>query len=78
MTQKELSIKAGMCSTTNISAIERGSCKRKLGVTTARKLAKAFNVHPAIILFPNLYFWEDTPLPLKASRRQSKNTNKRK
>jgi len=48
--QKELEAKAGIPQTT-ISAIENN--RQNLGVERTKVLAKVFNVHPAVILFPN-------------------------
>ncbi len=48
-TQKELARKCGI-SETNLSLLEHG--KVEIGKKRAEQLAKAFNVHPAIIMFP--------------------------
>ena len=48
--QKELEAKTGIPQTT-LLAIEND--KQNLGVERTKVLAKAFNVHPAVILFPN-------------------------
>ena len=48
--QKELESKTGIPQTT-ISAIENN--RQNLGVERTKVLAKVFNVHPAVILFPN-------------------------
>lgn len=51
-TQNDLAKKAGIPQST-ISGIE--SNRIALGVERAKKLARALNVHPAVLLFPN---WE--------------------
>jgi transcriptional regulator with XRE-family HTH domain len=48
-TQKELSKRSGI-SPTNISLLENG--KVEIGKKRAEQLAKAFDLHPAIIMFP--------------------------
>ena len=48
LTQEALSAKTGIAQTT-ISAIESG--RTKLGAERAKTFARAFNVHPAVILF---------------------------
>ncbi len=48
-TQEELARRSGI-SPTNLSALENG--KLEIGKRRAEQLAKAFNVHPAIIMFP--------------------------
>lgn len=48
-TQKELSKRSGI-SPTNISLLENG--KVEIGKKRAVQLAKAFDLHPAIIMFP--------------------------
>ena len=48
LTQEELSNETGIPQTT-ISAIENG--RTKLGAERSRIFAKAFDVHPAVILF---------------------------
>ena len=48
-TQNELSKKSGI-SPTNISLIENNNVE--IGKKRALQLAQAFNVHPAIIMFP--------------------------
>jgi transcriptional regulator with XRE-family HTH domain len=48
-TQDELARKSGI-SATNISLLENE--KVEIGKKRAEQLAKAFNVHPAIIMFP--------------------------
>ena len=48
-TQDELARRSGI-SATNLSALENG--KLEIGKKRAEQLAKAFNVHPAIIMFP--------------------------
>jgi len=48
-TQSELAIRSGM-KPTNISLLENG--RIDIGKRRAEQLAKAFNVHPAIIMFP--------------------------
>jgi transcriptional regulator with XRE-family HTH domain len=48
-TQEELAKRSGITST-NISLLENG--RIDIGKKRAEQLAKAFNVHPAIIMFP--------------------------
>ncbi len=48
--QKELEARTGIPQTT-ISAIENS--RQKLGVERTKVFAKVFEVHPAVILFPN-------------------------
>lgn len=48
-TQNELGHRCSI-SPTNISLLENG--KVEIGKRRAKQLAKAFNVHPAIIMFP--------------------------
>ncbi len=48
-TQVDLAERSGI-STTNISMLENG--KVKIGKRRAEQLAKAFDIHPAIIMFP--------------------------
>ncbi len=48
-TQEELASHSGI-SPTNLSALENG--RIEIGKRRAEQLAKAFNVHPAIIMFP--------------------------
>lgn len=48
-TQGELALRSGI-SSTNISALENG--RLEIGKRRAEQLAKAFEVHPAIIMFP--------------------------
>jgi transcriptional regulator with XRE-family HTH domain len=48
-TQKELA-KRSIISETNLSLLENS--KIEIGKKRAEQLAKAFNVHPAIIMFP--------------------------
>ncbi len=48
-TQKELAERCGI-KTTNISLLENN--RVEIGKRRAEQLAKAFNVHPAIIMFP--------------------------
>ena len=48
-TQSDLSERSGI-SATNISLLENG--KIDIGKRRAEQLAKAFDVHPAIIMFP--------------------------
>ena len=48
-TQDELAERSGI-SPTNLSLLENG--KIDIGKKRAEQLAKAFNVHPAIIMFP--------------------------
>jgi DNA-binding XRE family transcriptional regulator len=48
LTQEELSVETGIPQTT-ISAIESG--RTKLGAERSKVIAKAFDVHPAVILF---------------------------
>ena len=48
-TQKELAEQCGIA-VTNISLLENN--KVEIGKKRAEQLAKAFNVHPAIIMFP--------------------------
>ena len=48
-TQKELAEKCGITST-NISLLENN--RVEIGKKRAEQLAKAFNIHPAIIMFP--------------------------
>jgi transcriptional regulator with XRE-family HTH domain len=48
-TQAELAERSGI-SSTNISLLENG--KVEIGKKRAEQLAKAFNVHPATIMFP--------------------------
>jgi len=48
-TQAELAKRCGI-SPTNISLLENG--KVEIGKKRVEQLAKAFNVHPAIIMFP--------------------------
>ena len=50
LTQKDLESRTGIPQTT-ISAIENN--RQNLGVERTKVLAKAFGVHPAVILFPN-------------------------
>ena len=50
LTQKDLERLTGIPQTT-ISAIENN--RQNLGVERTKVLAKAFGVHPAVILFPN-------------------------
>ncbi len=47
--QKDLAKRSGV-SETNLSALENG--KIEIGKKRAEQLAKAFSVHPAIIMFP--------------------------
>lgn len=49
-TQEELARRSGI-SSTNLSALEND--KLEIGKKRAEQLAKAFNVHPAIIMFPD-------------------------
>lgn len=48
--QKELESRTGIPQTT-ISAIENN--RQNLGVERTKVFARAFNVHPSVILFPN-------------------------
>jgi len=48
-TQKQLAEKSGITST-NISMLENN--KVEIGKRRSEQLAKAFNIHPAIIMFP--------------------------
>jgi len=48
-TQEELAKRSGI-SVTNLSLLENG--RVKIGKKRAEQLAKAFDVHPAIIMFP--------------------------
>jgi transcriptional regulator with XRE-family HTH domain len=48
-TQEELATRSGI-SPTNLSALENG--RVDIGKRRAEQLAKAFNIHPAIIMFP--------------------------
>ena len=48
-TQDELARRSGI-SPTNLSALENG--RVEIGKRRAEQLARAFNVHPAIIMFP--------------------------
>jgi transcriptional regulator with XRE-family HTH domain len=48
-TQKDLASKSGI-TPTNLSLLEND--KIEIGKRRAEQLAKAFNVHPAIIMFP--------------------------
>jgi transcriptional regulator with XRE-family HTH domain len=48
-TQGELALRSGI-SSTNISALEND--RLEIGKRRAEQLARAFNVHPAIIMFP--------------------------
>jgi transcriptional regulator with XRE-family HTH domain len=48
-TQKELSARSGI-NASNISLLENG--RVEIGKKRAEQLAKAFGVHPAIIMFP--------------------------
>ena len=48
-TQKELADKCGI-TVTNLSLLENG--KIDIGKRRAEQLAKAFKIHPAIIMFP--------------------------
>ena len=48
-TQEELALRSGI-SSTNLSALENG--RLEIGKRRAEQLAKAFDVHPAIIMFP--------------------------
>lgn len=48
-TQEELAARSGI-SSTNLSALENG--RVDIGKRRAEQLAKAFNIHPAIIMFP--------------------------
>jgi transcriptional regulator with XRE-family HTH domain len=48
-TQNELARKSGI-STTNISLLEND--RVEIGKKRAKQLAKTFNIHPAIIMFP--------------------------
>ena len=48
-TQEELAVRSGI-SATNISLLENG--KVDIGKKRAEQLAEAFDVHPAIIMFP--------------------------
>jgi len=50
LSQKDLERLTGIPQTT-ISAIENN--RQNLGVERTKTFAKAFNVHPAVILFPN-------------------------
>ena len=49
-TQDELARRSGI-SSTNLSALENE--KLEIGKRRAEQLGKAFNVHPAIIMFPD-------------------------
>ncbi len=51
-TQEELARRSGI-SATNLSALEND--RVEIGKRRAEPLAKAFNVHPAIIMFPGRY-----------------------
>lgn len=59
-TQEELAARSGI-SSTNLSALENG--RVDIGKRRAEQLAKAFNIHPAIIMFPEY----ETPGMLKAA-----------
>jgi len=48
-TQEELATRSGI-SPTNLSALENG--RVDIGKRRAEQLAKAFGIHPAIIMFP--------------------------
>ena len=48
-TQKDLAAKSGIA-VTNISLLENN--KVEIGKKRAEQLVKAFNIHPAIIMFP--------------------------
>jgi transcriptional regulator with XRE-family HTH domain len=48
-TQAELATRSGI-SATNISLLE--NCKVDIGKKRAKQLAAAFDVHPAVIMFP--------------------------
>ena len=48
-TQAELAVRSGI-STTNLSLLENG--RVEIGKRRAVQLAKAFDIHPAIIMFP--------------------------
>ena len=48
-TQRELAKRSGI-SVTNLSLLERG--RVEIGKRRAERVAKAFGVHPAIIMFP--------------------------
>ena len=48
-TQADLAVRSGI-SVTNISLLENG--KVEIGKRRAVQLAKAFDIHPAIIMFP--------------------------
>ncbi|MGH8552619.1 MAG: helix-turn-helix domain-containing protein [Burkholderiales bacterium] len=48
-TQEELAEQSGI-SATNLSLLENG--RVDIGKRRAQQLAKAFNIHPAIIMFP--------------------------
>ena len=48
-TQSELAVRSGI-SATNISLLENG--KVEIGKRRAVQLAQAFDIHPAIIMFP--------------------------
>lgn len=49
-TQEELAKRSGI-SPTNLSALEND--RVEIGKRRAEQLAKAFNIHPAIIMFPD-------------------------
>lgn len=59
LTQKELAEKAGMTQA-NISSMESG--RQQIGRERAMTLARVFNVHPTIIMFPD-FKTEDRATP---------------